>query len=244
MLRVWVSAAIVAFLLGGVPAQAGVVEYAKSCWQALVGAEAVLSPAAPASVLSDGPHLIHEGVGGYRESAKPQRVERISTTGVRFVRDEKYAALGEAWRAIEGVEEDQGLTWGDVARSADGSVNYMTYDDAMEYCIGLNAETDRAAIRAALKAGQAPEHGIYLPQRRDFAGLCRMLGARDAQEQRDAGEGYEPQVLPNLKYSFRSSSVHPDVSDYTYYFNGRTGFLYYYNRVYVYIYAVRCVARR
>ncbi len=245
MCRLGSIAAVAVFLLGGVPpAQAGVVEYAKSCWQALVGAEAVLPPAAPASVLSDGPHPTHEGVGGYRESAKPRREERLSTTGARFVRDETYAALGEAWRAIDGDEEDVELIWGDVVRGADGSVRYMTYADAMEYCIGLNAETDRAAIRAALKAGQAPEHGIYVPLRGDFAGLRRLLGARGAQEQEFAGKGYEPQVLPNLKYWFRSSSVPPDYSFLAYVFLGRPGYVYYFSRVYAYDVAVRCVARR
>ena len=128
-------------------------------------------------------------------------------------------------------------------RGADGSVRYMTYADAMEYCIGLNAETDRAAIRAALKAGQAPEHGIYVPLRGDFAGLRRLLGARGAQEQEFAGKGYEPQVLPNLKYWFRSSSVPPDYSFLAYVFLGRPGYVYYFSRVYAYDVAVRCVAR-
>ena len=162
---------------------------------------------------------------------------------VRFRLDHTFPALGEAWRALDGDEVDQNLIWGDVATTAAGSVHYMNYADAMEYCIDLNPRAERAAIWAALKAGQAPERGIYLPLRSDFARLRRQLGST-AQDSAFETAGYAPQVLPHLDHWFWSSSVHPDDSFYAYVFNGRTGGIGYDYRDDAGYNAVRCVARR
>jgi hypothetical protein len=214
--------------LASAPVHAGIVDYAKSCWRALVGAEPE-------------PLANREVMVGYRDSAKPKAEERVSTAGVRFVRDDSHPALGEAWCAVDAEGED--LVWGDLVTKADGSAQYMTYDQAMDYCIGLNPAEEQAAIRAALKAGRAPERGIYLPLRSDFARLQRQLGSDAPEAVYNGGAKYQSQVLPNLNYWFWSSSVHPEYSYYAYFFNGRTGFIGYISRDYADDSAVRCVAR-
>ena len=181
-----------------------------------------------------------------RSLAKPRGEVRIAhgvDGDVRFERDDTYPALGEAWRAVDGDDADQRLIWGDVVTNADGFIRRMNYDDAMEYCIGLNPESEREAIRTALKAGHRPKRGIYLPLRSDFAALRRQLGSR-AKNSEYAAAGFEPQVLPNLNHWFWSSSVHPDFSNFAYDFSGRTGDFGYDGRVYADVNAVRCVARR
>ncbi len=187
------------------------------------------------------------GDGPCRQSAQPQaevRVAHGAAGDVRFQRDDTLPALGEAWRVLDGEEEAQALIWGDVATSADGQVHYMKYAEAMEYCIDLNPEAERAAIRAALKSGLAPERAIYLPLRSDFARLRRQLGSTAKDSEYGAAAGYAPQVLPNLNHWFRSSSVHPDHSSSADYFSGRVGNFYDDDRGIAGDIAVRCVSRR
>ncbi len=237
---------VIALSLMSAPTHAGSVGFLRSCWRALGGGAAQIATP-PELPTPSTPSALPLGHGPYRQSAQPQAEVRVAHGAVgyvRFQRDDTFPALGEAWRALDGEEEDQAPIWGDVATSPNGSVRYMKYAEAMEYCIDLNPEAERAAIRERIEAGQAPERGIYLPLHSDFARLRRQLGSTVKASAVDA-PGHVFHVLPNLNHWFRSSSVHPYDSNYAYYFDGRTGHSCYdYYRAYAVGNAVRCVARR
>ena len=74
------------------------------------------------------------------------------SNGVKFVftRDRSIPALGKAWK------DPSGMIWGDIVRTALGTVNEMDYSSAVEYCKRINAK---------------------LPSKEDFVRLREYMGA-------------------------------------------------------------------
>ncbi|MBI3296016.1 MAG: hypothetical protein HYZ71_14920 [Deltaproteobacteria bacterium] len=156
-----------------------------------------------------------------------RETEMASSRNAEFTRvsDETLSKLkvdakefGEAWL------DPSGMTWwGDIVNKEDGSPKYMNHKDADKHCKGIGAE---------------------LPSREAFVRLRGYMGAKSG-----TYDGYVPQVLPNLTDSkgnpnFFWSSVLPDNSNYACYFNGRNGFIGFFNRDDANVNSVRCVVPR
>ena len=140
------------------------------------------------------------------------------SNGVKFVftRDRSIPALGKAWK------DPSGMIWGDIVRTALGTVNEMDYSSAVEYCKRINAK---------------------LPSKEDFVRLREYMGAIPGGYFPEVPPGYKPQVLRHLSRHFFWSSSIPerDISD-AYIFDGRSGSIglgsrYYYDN------ALRCVSK-
>jgi hypothetical protein len=133
----------------------------------------------------------------------------------------------------EAWRDSTGMIWGDLVKDTDGDAKWMTHSDAEAYCKSIGAQ---------------------LPASRDFTRLRESMGAG-----RGKIEGYEPQVLPNLRraekawwqtrnpdWSFWSSSLDPEKVPYVFLggeggitTGGRMKHFYFYQ--YEVYNAVRCV---
>ena len=139
---------------------------------------------------------------------------RISSVGAVFTCETENDVMGESWR------DPDGTVWGDILSEPNGDLFDRLEAEAFDYCLNLNPESERAAIKAAVLARQPPDHGYFLPRVDDFNRLGQLLGYRS--DLSLPALGYKPQVLPHLKdYAYWSSTL--SAPNEIYYFDGRHG---------------------
>lgn len=99
----------------------------------------------------------------------------------------------------EAWQDPTGMIWGDLVKTeASPILNRVSHQEADDYCQSI---------------------GAVLPKVEDFKRLREYMGANAG-----SPEGYEPQILPNLKdHKFWNEGVSRDYDGMAYYFNGTVG---------------------